>query len=168
MIQKKICMMGAFAAGKTSLVSRYVRDTFSEKYLTTIGVRIERTTVRAGAQDLDLILWDLHGEDEFQRVRQSYLRGASGCVLVVDRTRAATLDTAIRLHREATTALGDIPCVYAINKSDLGHASQIEDHALTALRSQGSVVIETSAKTGVGVGDAFDTLVRAMVDHVDG
>lgn len=165
MIQKKICMMGAFAAGKTSLVSRYVRNTFSEKYLTTIGVRIERTTVRAGAQELDLILWDLHGEDEFQRVRQSYLRGSSGCILVVDRTRTSTLDTATRLHQETMAAMGGIPFVYAINKSDLTDESEIDDTALTALRRQGSVVIETSAKTGLGVGDAFEALVRTMVDH---
>jgi hypothetical protein len=165
MIQKKICMMGAFAAGKTSLVSRYVRNTFSEKYLTTIGVRIERTTVRDGARELDLILWDLHGEDEFQRVRLSYLRGASGCILVVDRTRTSTLDTAVRLHQETKAALGGIPFVYAINKSDLKDESEIGDTALTALRSQGSVVIQTSAKTGLGVGDAFEALVRTMVDH---
>jgi small GTP-binding protein len=143
MIQKKVCMLGAFAAGKTSLVSRYVRNTFSEKYLTTVGVRIERTTVRAGSHELDLILWDLHGEDEFQRLRASYLRGASGCILVVDRTRISTLDTAIRLRQDVTAALGDVPCLYVINKSDLEAESAVEDHALTDLRKSGSVVIAT-------------------------
>jgi small GTP-binding protein len=164
MIQKKVCMLGAFAAGKTSLVSRYVSNTFSEKYLTTVGVRIGRTAVRTGAHELDLILWDLHGEDEFQRVRSSYLRGASGCILVVDRTRASTLYVAIRLHQKVRAALGDVPCVYAVNKSDLATDVAIEHNALIELHSRGSVVIDTSAKTGLGVGDAFDALVRAMVD----
>ena len=163
MIQKKVCMLGAFAAGKTSLVSRYVRNTFSEKYLTTVGVRIERTAVRAGAHELDLILWDLHGEDEFQKVRASYLRGASGCILVVDRTRTSTLDTAMRLHEEVKAALGDVPCLYAVNKTDLGDESEIVNAAIRDLRSRRSVVIATSAKTGLGVEDAFETLVRAMV-----
>lgn len=163
MIQKKICVIGAFAVGKTSLVSRYVRNTFSEKYLTTVGVRIERKVVRAGEHELDLILWDLHGEDEFQKVRASYLRGASGCILVVDRTRPATLETALRQHQEARATLGDVPCLFVVNKVDLEDEARIEDTSLNDLRRQGSVVIATSAKTGLGVEDAFETLVRAMV-----
>jgi small GTP-binding protein len=164
MMQKKICMMGAFAAGKTSLVSRYARNMFSEKYLTTVGVRIERKLVRAGTQDLDLILWDLHGEDEFQKVRQSYLRGTSGCILVVDGTRRDTLDTALQLHQEAKTALGDVPCVYAVNKADLRNAWEIDDAVLHSLRGRAPAVVETSAKMDLGVEEAFSTLVRAMVN----
>ena len=164
MIQRKICMLGAFAAGKTSLVSRFVRNTFSEKYLTTVGVRIERKTVRGGDCELDLVLWDLHGEDEFQSVRTAYLRGSSGCILVVDRTRPPTLQAAERLHQEVRSTIGEVPCVYALNKTDLDASPAIGDTVLTDLRRQGSVVIETSAKTGLGVEDAFEALVRAMAD----
>ena len=165
MIQRKVCMLGAFAAGKTSLVSRFVRNTFSEKYLTTVGVRIERKTVRGGdSVESDLVLWDLHGEDEFQSVRTAYLRGSSGCILVVDRTRPATLQAAIRLHHEVRATLGEVPCIYALNKTDLDSGPAIGDTVLTDLRRQGSIVIETSAKTGLGVEDAFEALVRAMAD----
>jgi small GTP-binding protein len=163
MNQVKICIMGAFAAGKTSLVSRYVRNTFSEKYLTTVGVRIERKPVRAGAHELDLILWDLHGEDEFQKVRASYLRGASGCILVVDRTRASTLETAMLLEQESRAALGGVPCIYVVNKTDLEEESEIDDTALSDLRRRGSAVIATSAKTGLGVEEAFEILVTGML-----
>ena len=162
MIQKKICMLGAFAAGKTSLVSRYVRNTFSEKYLTTVGVRIERKDVRAGGHELDLILWDLHGEDEFQKIRASYLRGAAGCILVVDGTRPATLDTARRLHQEARAALGDVPCVYALNKADLQDEWAIDAAVLNELRAHESLVVATSAKTSLGIEDAFAALVRKI------
>lgn len=164
MTQKKICMLGAFAAGKTSLVSRYVRNTFSEKYLTTVGVRIERRGVSADGRELDLILWDLHGEDEFQSVRTTYLRGASACVLVVDRTRRATLETAFGLHRDIRAALGDVPCAYMLNKTDLGDRFAVPDSDIDDLRRQGYIAIPTSAKTGLGVGDAFEALVRAMLD----
>ena len=163
MTQKKVCIVGAFAVGKTSLVSRYVRNTFSEKYLTTVGVRIERKVVRAGDHELDLILWDLHGEDEFQKVRASYLRGAAGCILVVDRTRPATLDIAVRQRQEARATLGDVPCLFVVNKTDLEDESKIDDTALGDLRGRGEIVIATSAKTGLGVDVAFETLVRAMV-----
>ena len=99
MIQKKICMVGAFAVGKTSLVQRFVRSIFSEKYKTTVGVKIDKKVMNVNSQDLTLILWDLHGEDEFQELQRSYLRGTSGYFLVVDGTRPVTLDRARYLQR---------------------------------------------------------------------
>ena len=119
MIKKKICMLGAFAVGKTSLVQRYVHSLFSEKYLTTVGVKIDKKTVDAGGAPVDLILWDIHGEDEFQAVRPSYLRGASGCLLVVDGTRRHTLHTAHSLLKRTRDTVGGIPVIFIFNKSDL-------------------------------------------------
>ena len=106
MIQKKVCMLGGFAVGKTSLVARFVTSIFSDKYLTTVGVKIEKKSVQVSNQQLDLVLWDIYGDDEFQRVRMSYLRGASGYLLVVDPTRKATLETAIALQDSAEKTIG--------------------------------------------------------------
>ena len=87
MIQKKICLLGGFGVGKTSLVSRFVHSIFSDKYLTTVGVKIDKKRVDLGSQQVDLVIWDIYGEDDFQKVRMSYLRGASGYLLVADGTR---------------------------------------------------------------------------------
>lgn len=73
MLQKKICMLGAFAVGKTSLVARCVHSTFSEKYHTTVGVKVDTKPLTYNGQDLNLVLWDLAGEDEFHQVRTTYL-----------------------------------------------------------------------------------------------
>ncbi len=78
MIQKKICMLGGYAVGKTSLVQRFVKGIFSEKYLTTVGVKIDKKVVQVGGREVSLILWDLHGEDDFQQVQMSYMRGGFG------------------------------------------------------------------------------------------
>jgi GTPase SAR1 family protein len=79
MIQKyKICMLGATAVGKTSLVMRFTSSIFHERYATTIGVKIQHRRVQLGERLIDLLLWDLSGEDEFQSVQPSYLRGAAG------------------------------------------------------------------------------------------
>jgi small GTP-binding protein len=86
MTQKKICMLGSFSVGKTSLVARYVSSVFSDKYLTTVGVKIDKKTVAVDGADVTLLLWDIYGEDDFQKLRMSYLRGASGYLLVVDGT----------------------------------------------------------------------------------
>jgi small GTP-binding protein len=81
-LQKKICMIGAFSVGKTSLVKRYVQSVFSETYLTTVGVKIDKKTVDVSGRTVNLILWDVAGEDDIGSLRMSYLRGAAGYVLV--------------------------------------------------------------------------------------
>jgi len=79
MIKKKICMLGVFAVGKTSLVQRFVKSMFSEKYLTTVGVKIDKKTIEVKGKIVELMLWDLQGEDEFQKLNATYLRGALYC-----------------------------------------------------------------------------------------
>ena len=163
MIKKKICMLGAFAVGKTSLVQRYVHGLFSDKYHTTVGVKIDKKPVNINGTPVDLILWDIYGEDEFQAVRSSYLRGASGCLLVVDGTREYTLDTAHSLLKRAQETVGHIPVVFVFNKSDLIDSWEIEPSHLEVLERRGATVIQTSAKDGTGVELAFTTLAEMML-----
>jgi small GTP-binding protein len=163
MISKKVCMLGGFAVGKTSLVSRFVRSIFSEKYLTTVGVKIDKKTVPVPGNDVDLVLWDIYGEDDFQKMRTSYLRGANGYLLVVDGTRRSTLDTARDLHKLAVDTVGPVPHLVLVNKSDLEDAWEIDTDALNALGRDGSTVVKTSAKSGVGVEEAFARLAVAMM-----
>jgi small GTP-binding protein len=153
-------MLGGFGVGKTSLVSRFVHSVFSDKYLTTVGVKIEKKSVDLGDQQLDLIVWDIHGEDDFQKVRMSYLRGAAGYLLVVDGTRRATLDTALALHENAGRTIGRVPVLLLLNKADLESQWAIDETELTGL---GLRTIRTSAKTGVEVERAFDELARALI-----
>ena len=161
MIQKKVCMLGGFAVGKTSLVARFVTSIFSDKYLTTVGVKIEKKSVQVSNQQLDLVLWDIYGDDEFQRVRMSYLRGASGYLLVVDPTRKATLETAIALQDSAEKTIGRVPFILVLNKADLIDQWEIDEHALD---DRNWTIVRTSAKTGAGVEEAFLALARAMVN----
>ncbi len=163
MIKKKICMLGAFAAGKTSLVQKYVHSIFSEKYHTTVGVNIEKVQVHTENDDVDLIIWDLYGEDEYQKVRVSYLRGASGCIYVVDGTRKATLATALNLKEMVENTIGSIPSIIAVNKSDLKDQWEIEQSSLDDLQQKGAFVIKTSAKTGEEVKMAFQELVKEIL-----
>jgi small GTP-binding protein len=165
MIQKKICMLGGFAVGKTSLVSRFVSSIFSEKYLTTVGVKIDRKPVTVGEQAVDLILWDIYGQDDFQTVQQSFLRGSSGYLLVIDGTRRATLDTAAKLQHMAETAAGPVPFVVVLNKSDLAPEWQVDEKGIRSFAERGWPIVRTSAKTGEGVEETFMKLARAMVER---
>ena len=163
MIQKKVCMLGATGVGKTSLVARFVTSLFSDKYLTTIGVKVDKKVVPVDGQEVTLVLWDIYGEDEYQTVRESYLKGASGLLLVADGTRQQTLETAHELQQRAEGACGQVPFVLALNKSDLQGEWRVDERALWKLAEAGWTVIMTSAKTGTGVEDAFLKLTQKMV-----
>jgi len=164
MIKKKICMLGAFAVGKTSLVQRYVTGSFTEKYFTTIGVKVDKKTVIRDSQVVELLLWDLYGEDKFQKVQTSYLKGSAGYFLVVDGTRRETLETAYILQNRVEEELGDIPFIVVINKSDLKSEWEIDSNILGELQNKTDVVIETSAKTDQGVEEIFTTLTDMMME----
>ncbi|MBW4561600.1 MAG: GTP-binding protein [Mojavia pulchra JT2-VF2] len=164
MLQKKICMVGAFATGKTSLVARLVNSIFSEKYHTTVGVKIDKKTINIQEQTINLILWDLYGEDEFQKVRMSYLRGASGYLLVVDGTRKNTLDKAFDLQTRVEDTLGKVPFIMMLNKWDMIDEWDIDSVEIDAVKQKGWTVMKTSAKTGLGVAEVFQTLAEKIMD----
>jgi len=163
-LKKKICLVGAFAVGKTSLVRQYVDSLFSEKYHTTVGVKIDKKQLVVNGQTLDLIIWDLHGEDDFQSVRMSYLRGASGCIYVVDGTRRTTMDTAMKLRKKVEEAIGPTPSVLAINKRDLEADWEIDPQALKDWGENHIIILKTSAKTGESVEAAFQNLGTKMLE----
>ena len=162
MLQKKICLLGAFGVGKTSLVRRYVDTIFSDTYLTTVGVKIDKKMVTVGAEELALILWDIAGEDEVAAVRVTYLRGAAGYLLVVDGTRPETLDTAESIQRRIVAELGQVPFFVLLNKSDLQEDWALPPARIEALETEGWIFHRTSAKTGIGVEEAFRELAARL------
>lgn len=157
-LQKKVCMLGGFSVGKTTLVRRYVQSVFSETYLTTVGVKVDKKTVALPDRTVTLILWDMAGEDDVATVRMSYLRGLSGYVLVADGTRPATLDTAVSLRKRVEAEIGSVPHVLLVNKSDLTEHWTTPDSDLELLRKQGWWLRTSSARTGEGVDEAFTDL----------
>jgi small GTP-binding protein len=164
MIQKKICMLGSFAVGKTSLVSRFVQSIFSDRYHTTVGVKIEKKTLQISNQQWNLIVWDLAGEDEFMQIRMSYLRGSSGYLLVADGTRRSTVEAALNIQQRVQEAIGKAPFVLVLNKADLTNEWELGNDIIEALSKQGWTCLKASAKTGVGVEEAFLSLVGKMME----
>jgi small GTP-binding protein len=156
-------MLGGFGVGKTSLVRRYVQSIFSDKYLTTVGVKIEKKTVNVGAEAVALILWDIAGEDDITTIRTSYLRGTAGYFLVVDVTRGETLEVAKSIQARVTSEIGSVPFLFVFNKMDLKEDWDIPEQLLEDLKDAGCVVLRTSAKTGEGIEEAFQELANRMV-----
>ncbi len=163
MIKKKVCMLGAFAVGKTSLVQRFVYSMFSDKYKTTLGVKIDKKELLVDDTSVELILWDLAGEDEFMKVRESYLRGSAGFLLVADGTRRETVAIAEQLYDKMLDVVGDVPFVMLLNKSDLEEQWQVDEQQLDQLRAKGWEVTTTSALNNDNVESVFESLARKLV-----
>lgn len=164
MIKKKVCMLGAFSVGKTSLVQQFVHSRFSQRYLTTVGVKVDKKPVQVGDQQVDLLIWDVHGEDVTQDISPSYLRGSSGYILVADGTRRETLQAALSIAERVQPATGArLPVLLVINKADLESQWELDANTLRQVESQGWILLRTSAKTGAGVEDAFQRLARELV-----
>ena len=163
MLQKKICMVGMYGTGKTCLVQRYVHSLFSVKYLTTVGVKIDRREVQVKGQPTMLMLWDLEGRDETRNINPSYLRGAHGILYVVDGTRRDTFEKLFEIRDFVAGAIGDVPSVVALNKSDLTDQWKLDRADEKRLSAAGFFSLSTSAKSGVGVEAAFQRLADATV-----
>ena len=163
MIQKKICMLGTFGVGKTSLVRRFVESIYSDEYQTTVGVKIDKKVLKVGEQEMMLLLWDIQGDDSIQDLRRTYLRGTGGYLLIADGTRRDTLYRTRAIQILVQETVGSAPFLLLINKSDLTEEWSLEEDEIDEIKGQGWQVIRTSAKTGLGVEEAFLALSQKML-----
>jgi small GTP-binding protein len=162
-IQKKVCLLGAFGVGKTSLVRRFVQGIFDDRYLATLGVKIDRKdVVSPNGETVRLVLWDLAGEDFRAPVQLSYIRGASACIYVADLTRPETLVTARAIASRVGEQVGELPCLLLLNKADLSHERDASADILKQFAGNGWSIMQTSAKTGEGVEEAFANLASRL------
>jgi len=162
-IQKKLVLLGAPGVGKTSLVRRFVESLFDDKYLTTIGVKVDKKQIQVNGADLLMMLWDVAGAEETFSVPSSYVRGAAGILVVIDGTRPQTASTASDLIDQVHRDVGPVPAVIVLNKTDLVDQWKIGDADLETVRGDGRAIVRASAKTGTGVEEAFLAIATAMV-----
>lgn len=162
MLTKKICLVGDFGVGKTSLINRYVNNEFGEEYLTTVGVKLDTKLLETKDNtEVKLIIWDIAGSDSITPAKRSYIDGASGYIAVYDLTRPKTLQALKNIQETVEEMLGEVPFIVAANKNDL---EDVAGDADGNLLEKSSMFLRTSALTGAGVEAAFETLAQAIVD----
>ncbi len=158
MIQKKVCILGPTGVGKTSLIKQFVEGIFSEKYKTTIGVKIDKKQVNKEGRGIQLLIWDLEGIDRYCGFNPRYLRGASAYIVVVDQTRSQSLTEGMEILELAKEHYPDIPAFFVINKTDLPTSWHWSEEELNTCSQQFALLTKTSAKTGENVESLFNTI----------
>jgi small GTP-binding protein len=162
-IQKKVCLLGDFAVGKTSLIRRFVEGRFDDRYLSTIGVKISRKPLEMDEYTLNLLIWDLAGGDDFSKAGASYLRGAVAALIVCDLTRPETLAGYEYYSNQMRQINPDATLIFAGNKADLIEERAVSEEEIQALMtSLEGTYLETSAKTGFQVEDAFQLMAQMI------
>lgn len=162
MIQKKICLLGGSSVGKTSLVRQFVQGIFDDKYLTTIGVKVDKKIVAIDDKEIQFLLWDIEGVDQYAHFQQRYLRGASAVIIVVDQTRPQSLLDAFEIFNQVKQ-LSNNPAILAINKSDLAAEIDINQAQFQQFQAQFDLAFQTSAKTGAQVESLFSGLAALLI-----
>jgi small GTP-binding protein len=159
-IQKKVCMVGVYGTGKTCLVQQFVQGIFSVKYLSTVGVKIDRKPLRVGDQEITLMLWDLEGREAERDISQSYVKGAHGVIYVADGTRPETVIALPGMRDIVEQTVGQVPSIVALNKIDLTKDWTLSKQAEDTAGGEGMKRVRTSAKTGEGVEAAFQWIAE--------
>ncbi len=165
-LTSKVCVVGDFAVGKTSLVERFVHNHFSEKYLSTVGVKIDTKELVFSDRNVaqKLVIWDVAGSDRFGHTEFAYLRGANGYIFVADGTRPTTLGSVDSLREQISGQFGEAPAVLLINKRDLEVDWDIGQKRLERLRDSHADVFLTSAKSGDEVERAMQRLAEKIIE----
>jgi len=163
----KLILGGDGGVGKTSMVHRFVEDTFETDYKSTIGTSImkKECEFEGLGSKVRFVIWDLAGQAQFKRVRQTYLANAEAGILVFDVTRKDTLDNLLNWFNEISKASEGITLILVGNKIDLENDRKVSTEDGKALADKlGLTYLETSAKTGENIDDAFRTLALQLIN----
>jgi len=163
MFSYKIVLVGNFGVGKTSLIRRFVENSFSEEYLSTIGVSISKKTIK----NATVMIWDIEGHTEFKPIFKQYLLGAKGFIIVADLLRPESIEQ-IQQHIELShSVVKDAPIAIALNKSDMPHQFSVD--SLQKIKESSPAIIEvlkTSAKNGDAVERLFLRLNETICEQI--
>jgi small GTP-binding protein len=158
----KVIFLGDAAVGKTSIVAKHVTATFRENYIPSLGANITSREYNIEGKDITLMIWDIAAQEAFSKVRQQYYNGAKAAFIVYDVTRPGTFENVVFWHDDLISIIRKkIPMILIGNKTDLRAVVQIQSGKRLA-DDLGADFIETSAKTGENIEQAFEKVIRKL------
>ncbi|MFW9935812.1 MAG: Rab family GTPase [Candidatus Thorarchaeota archaeon] len=163
----KVSVIGDYAVGKTSIIKRYMTNSFDEGYKATLGAAISTFKTSVSGSDISLQVWDLAGQTSFQRVRVQYLFGTDFAVVVFDLTREDTLDCVKEWVKDVRQGAPEVLLFLVGNKADLKEDRMATPSSAEKLRKNLNMLgyLETSAKAGTNIKELFQTISKLLLDH---
>eukprot|EP00026_Physarum_polycephalum_P013656 Phypoly_transcript_14080.p1 GENE.Phypoly_transcript_14080~~Phypoly_transcript_14080.p1 ORF type:complete len:205 (+),score=28.32 Phypoly_transcript_14080:179-793(+) len=162
----KVLMIGDSDVGKSSILLRFTDDLYNDEQPVTIGVDFKIKMVEIGGKKINLTIWDTAGQEKFRSLTSSYYRGTQGIILVYDVTRRESFAnlTSWLSEIETYTTNPDVVKLLVGNKVDKENREVSREEAVEFARSQAMLFIECSAKTRLGVQQAFEELVMRILE----
>ena len=159
----KIVVVGDYGVGKTSLLNRYIDMKFVEDYLPTLGVNMLRKEMTYKNSKIKLMFWDIAGQELYASVREQFYEGTQGAMLVYDVTRPESFANIEKWHKEILNiAQTTIYSILVGNKIDLNKVVPTEE-GISKAENNNWLFLETSARTGQGIEDAFHALIDNLL-----
>eukprot|EP00484_Ammonia_sp_Unknown_P001084 CAMPEP_0197023418 /NCGR_PEP_ID=MMETSP1384-20130603/4106_1 /TAXON_ID=29189 /ORGANISM="Ammonia sp." /LENGTH=207 /DNA_ID=CAMNT_0042451621 /DNA_START=161 /DNA_END=784 /DNA_ORIENTATION=- len=163
----KVVLLGEGRVGKTSILLRYINNTFSEKQTSTFQASYQEKMIHIGNNTVNLAIWDTAGQERFHALAPIYYRDSNAAILVFDITDRTSFQKVQHWIEELRKIVGkDIIIMIAANKIDLESKREVDNHDVHEYaRSVGAQVLGTSAKSGKGVHDLFLELTKSLLKH---
>lgn len=160
LVRYKMVLFGTAGVGKTSLVDRFIHNKFEVNYISTLGYNVYEKQISHGNYTISLMIYDIGGQEQFRELRKKYAQGSSTALIVYDITNRESFNTIPNWRDDLKVFAGEIPFIIVGNKVDLEADRQVSKEDGTQLCDQLGALnfIETSAKTGEAVEDAFTQL----------
>ena len=151
----KVVLTGSYGVGKTSLFNQFLSKKFDERYLTTIGVKVDKKVIQINGHDIAILLWDIAGERNQEKIPSSYFLGANSIIFVIDLTRPSTYVNLKENIKYIKAVIPNVQLKVVANKKDL-----IKEQELQKMIQDVCYPIDlvTSAKTGEIVEELFRTI----------
>lgn len=169
-VKRKVCLLGAPSVGKTSLIRKFVFDTFSDKYISTVGTKVTKKDIDLVIAKsnlkitLSMMIWDVLGQKGYKSLHAMFYRGASAAMIVCDLTRRSTYEGIQEWVESLHKVTGSIPTIFLANKADLVDDYEFSLEEIRELAEKNNTTyFLTSARTGMNVQNAFNRLSKVLI-----
>lgn len=163
----KIVFLGDQGVGKTSLITRFMYDTFDDKYSATIGIDFLSKTMYLEDKTIRLQLWDTAGQERFRSLVPSYIRGSDVAIIVYDITSVSSFESVTKWINDVKQERGnDVILCLVGNKSDLSAARKVSTAEGESLAKElnCNIFIETSTKLNINIKNLFKKIAKNLPD----
>ncbi|MFX1446096.1 MAG: Rab family GTPase [Promethearchaeota archaeon] len=164
----KVIIIGEAGVGKTSLVKKFISGHFSSDYRASIGTNMFIKEIEVHSNDkidkISIHLWDIAGQERWIKMRNMYYKGSQAALIVGDLSRKRTFEQIEKFwFPDLTTHCGNIPIILIANKNDLNHEITQQELETLVKNLNASSVLYTSAKTGMNVEFAFNSISKLVI-----